>query len=81
MNSVLNKIRLIKTTKLNKYHDSKFAWPGAYPDLPYPRNGCSCKLLTERLKGPHEEVMWVASSLRVLVLNLVLDDGQCPETL
>jgi len=28
--------------------------------LPYPRNDPSCKLLSNMLKGPHEEVLWAA---------------------
>lgn len=31
---------------------------GRSPRLPYPKNGPSCKLLTDALKGPYEEVPW-----------------------
>jgi len=43
------------------------AW-GVCPDLPYPRNSPS-KLLTDVVKGPHEEVLWAVSSLQAIGLS------------
>jgi hypothetical protein len=41
----LNKIKFIETTKLNKYRDTALGAWDIHPDLPYPRNGPSFKLL------------------------------------
>jgi hypothetical protein len=60
MNLLLNEIKLIETTKLNNTVITNCGAWGICPDLPYSRNGSNCKVLTDMLKGPHEEVPWVA---------------------
>jgi hypothetical protein len=39
-NALLNKIKLIETTKLNKCGDTEL-WGRGRPDFPYPRDGPS----------------------------------------
>jgi len=53
-----HKIKLTETTKLSKYREIGLHGMGSPLDLPYPRNDPNYMLLTNTLKGPHEEVPW-----------------------
>jgi hypothetical protein len=63
-NSVLNKIKLTETTKLNKYRDTELRVLGHSPPVFCTLETAVQQLLTDTLKGPHKEVPWAASSPR-----------------
>jgi hypothetical protein len=54
-NELTDQPNQIETTKLSESR----GLGGVRPDFPYPRNGPSCKLLTNDLKGQHEQVSWL----------------------